>query len=339
MGCCIARLAAHFVEQPAGTTENSEQGGSLFVEGESRRGAAWGADHGGNGAPAGFHGSVGRREQQGALACWEEENREGRFPGRTRKSRGAMGVGAVHPWRPALGKKTGCSSSGQGRSLQPSAWRKGARTGELLGDGSGCSLLLGKKGAPLAAVQNQGGRRGRGGESLQSCGRARDGCSLRQAPLEETAGASALREEGAGSLELLLGAGHGEASARRPRQGKWSSRPREEKGRGHHGWPRGGAGLGAMERSTAPCCCCRGRKKTGRLWRLEIFEGWECKNASTCKERAPIYRRALGLGFLSGPNGLGWDGMGLAQNTYSGRAKLFFRIKMLPRNSFVGKTT
>jgi hypothetical protein len=31
------------------------------------------------------------------------------------RSRGAMGVGAVHPWRPTLGKKTGCSSSGQGR--------------------------------------------------------------------------------------------------------------------------------------------------------------------------------------------------------------------------------
>jgi hypothetical protein len=30
MGCCIARLAAHFVEQPAGTTEDSEEGGSLL---------------------------------------------------------------------------------------------------------------------------------------------------------------------------------------------------------------------------------------------------------------------------------------------------------------------
>jgi hypothetical protein len=55
-------------------------------------------------------------------------------------------------------------------------------------------------------------------------------------------------------------------------------------------------------------------------------------------ERAPIYIRALGLGFLSGPNGLGWAGMGLAQNMYSGRAKLFFRIKMLPRNSFLQRT-
>jgi hypothetical protein len=30
MGCCIARLAAHFVEHPAGTTTNSEEGGSLL---------------------------------------------------------------------------------------------------------------------------------------------------------------------------------------------------------------------------------------------------------------------------------------------------------------------
>jgi hypothetical protein len=28
-GCCSARLAAHFDEQPAGTTMNSEEGGSL----------------------------------------------------------------------------------------------------------------------------------------------------------------------------------------------------------------------------------------------------------------------------------------------------------------------
>jgi hypothetical protein len=41
-GCCSARLAAHFDEQPAGTMENSEEGDSLFGEGEkgARR---WGA--------------------------------------------------------------------------------------------------------------------------------------------------------------------------------------------------------------------------------------------------------------------------------------------------------
>jgi hypothetical protein len=96
-GCCSARLAAHFVEQPAGTTENSEEGGSLFREGESRRGAAWGADHGGNEAPAGFHGRVGRREQLGALACWGR-GKQGRvfsWPDREKQGRGNAVQGAV----------------------------------------------------------------------------------------------------------------------------------------------------------------------------------------------------------------------------------------------------
>jgi hypothetical protein len=30
-GCCSARLAAHFDKQSAGTTTNSEEGGSLLV--------------------------------------------------------------------------------------------------------------------------------------------------------------------------------------------------------------------------------------------------------------------------------------------------------------------
>jgi hypothetical protein len=37
-GCCSARLAAHFDEQLAGTTENSEEGGSLFCEGREEDG-------------------------------------------------------------------------------------------------------------------------------------------------------------------------------------------------------------------------------------------------------------------------------------------------------------
>jgi hypothetical protein len=35
-------------------------------------------------------------------------------------------------------------------------------------------------------------------------------------------------------LELLLGAGHGEASARRPKQARWSSRPWKKKGGERH---------------------------------------------------------------------------------------------------------
>jgi hypothetical protein len=41
-GCCSAQLATHFVEQPAGTTVNNEEGGSLFGEG-SRAEALHGA--------------------------------------------------------------------------------------------------------------------------------------------------------------------------------------------------------------------------------------------------------------------------------------------------------
>jgi hypothetical protein len=40
-------------------------------------------------------------------------------------------------------------------------------------------------------------------------------------------------------------------------------------------------------------------KKKGRekLWRLEIFEGWECK-ITMCKERGLLFiEEALGLGF------------------------------------------
>jgi hypothetical protein len=81
-------------------------------------------------------------------------------------------------------------------------------------------------------------------------------------------------------------------------------------------------GEDAMGGEGAPCCSRSqeepgGRRAEVRLeveegcwWRLEFFEGWECKNASTCKERAPIYRRALGLGFSHGPNGPGWNGLG-----------------------------
>jgi hypothetical protein len=80
---------------------------------------------------------------------------------------------------------------------------------------------------------------------------------------------------------------------------------------------------------------CVGKKAAGGR---EVAARGGMENFKFARERAPIYRRALGLGFLSGPNRLGWAGMGLAQNTYSGRAKLFFRIKMLPLNSFLQRT-
>jgi hypothetical protein len=70
---------------------------------------------------------------------------------------------------------------------------------------------------------------------------------------------------------------------------------REEEGRGRHGRSFGGHG---EEGSRAPCAL--GKKvllrvgeeaRERRKWWLGKIEGWECKNASTCKERAPIYRR------------------------------------------------
>jgi hypothetical protein len=46
---------------------------------------------------------------------------------------------------------------------------------------------------------------------------------------------------GRGGAELQRGAGHGEASARHPLQGRWSSRPRSRKGRRLGGAAQGGA--------------------------------------------------------------------------------------------------
>jgi hypothetical protein len=48
----------------------------------------------------------------------------------------------------------------------------------------------------------------------------------------------------------------------------------------------------------------RARRLVEEKWRL----GGEMENFQFARERAPIYRRALGLGFLSGPIGLGWAG-------------------------------
>jgi hypothetical protein len=62
----------------------------------------------------------------------------------------------------------------------------------------------------------------------------------------------------------------------------------------------------------------RGRNRK-REWRLEKVEGWECKIAQVQGKGTPIYRRWLGLGFLSGPIGLGWAG----PNTKLGRDNLF----------------
>ena len=55
----------------------------------------------------------------------------------------------------------------------------------------------------------------------------------------------------------------------------------------------------------------RGRKKTAwggreRLLAAVVSLGVGVQNCQVQWERAPIYRHGLGLGFLSGPNGLEW---------------------------------
>jgi hypothetical protein len=69
--------------------------------------------------------------------------------------------------------------------------------------------------------------------------------------------------------------------------------------------------LGTME--GVPRCCTTGggRRAWGRR-RLLVAAGKRIvvgvQNSPSARERAPIYRHGLGLGFLSGPIGLGWAG-------------------------------
>jgi hypothetical protein len=77
------------------------------------------------------------------------------------------------------------------------------------------------------------------------------------------------------------------------------------------------------------------REKTGKeKVAARRIRGVGVQNSQGQGRSTPIYRKMLGLGFLSGPNGLGWAG----PNTKPDRDNLFTRIKMLPRNSFVCKT-
>jgi hypothetical protein len=86
----------------------------------------------------------------------------------------------------------------------------------------------------------------------------------------------------------------------------------------------------------------RGRKKTAwggreRLLAAVVSLGVGVQNCQVQGERNPIYRRSPRVRVpLVGQ--MGRARMGLAQNTYSGCTKLFFRIKMLPRNSSLQRT-
>jgi hypothetical protein len=46
----------------------------------------------------------------------------------------------------------------------------------------------------------------------------------------------------------------------------------------------------------------------GREWRLKNLEGRGSAKLPCAREGVCIYRETLGLGFLSGPNGLSWAG-------------------------------
>jgi|UniRef100_A0A804N7N4 hypothetical protein len=143
------------------------------------------------------------------------------------------------------------------------------------------------------------------------------------------------RELGHGGMELLRLKGRGvehhgghEEELRRGRrdlgvpagmelgQGNCSLRHGERRARGHaHGeqearapWIRAG---GACSKGLASAQAGRWRRheqgekpsllpwsqEEEREWRLNFFEGWECKIAQVQGKGTPIYRRWLGLGF------------------------------------------
>jgi hypothetical protein len=104
---------------------------------------------------------------------------------------------------------------------------------------------------------------------------------------------------GDGSRWLLL-AGEKEEDGRAREEGA-AARQEEEQ--------RSGRG----ERATSMIAAVKqgGRRRVGKkqvAGGREVAARGGMENFQFARERAPIYRRALGLGFLSGPIGLGWAG-------------------------------
>jgi hypothetical protein len=99
-------------------------------------------------------------------------------------------------------------------------------------------------------------------------------------------------------------------------EGPWLLAGRGARSREHTGrWRRHGREAAPWELGARLPACSRvgegGRLllregEGGREWRLGELEGWEWKISKFARERAPIYRHVLGLGFVSGPIGLGW---------------------------------
>jgi hypothetical protein len=99
MGCCIARLAAHFVEQPAGTTEDSEEGAPccepalLRRSVDAARGGSSTSVDGGEGFVSGAETMEGERATAGEVVA-QPRQEQGRGD-----CRGAMDRDAMGCWR------------------------------------------------------------------------------------------------------------------------------------------------------------------------------------------------------------------------------------------------
>jgi hypothetical protein len=102
MGCCIARLAAHFVEQPAGTTKNSEEGAPccrpalLRRSVDAARGGPSTSVDGGQGFVSGAETMEGERATAGEVVARPRQE-QGR--GGWSSTLGAARESAVAAWR------------------------------------------------------------------------------------------------------------------------------------------------------------------------------------------------------------------------------------------------
>jgi hypothetical protein len=141
--CCSARLAAHFVEQPAGTTTNSEEGGSLLVF----HGRKWGTldrESWAQGTARGVHG--GGRSGHGMLLLAALR----RIATMGKKSRGAELLGAGHAEKNSRGVK-----KGRGHAER---WRRHGRRGQaelLLGHGKEGSSQGGRLQGDVACARSR----------------------------------------------------------------------------------------------------------------------------------------------------------------------------------------
>jgi hypothetical protein len=159
----------------------------------------------------------------------------------------------------------------------------------------------------------------KGGEPEEGCARPGDEGGDHRAPGNREPSAMG---------EARLGACHGGVSALRPKQGRWSSRPWEKKGRGGsmlgHRLEEERLGRHGEEGSRAPCAL--GKKvllRVGEEDREAVAAGKRIgvgvQNSQGQGRGIRIYRETLGLGFQMGLIGLGWAG----PNTKLGCVKLF----------------